>query len=93
MGIEVLVFVLLSTNILVQNVGGAQYGMVRSGPPSPFQARSVRRRVSVSQPEGGPVRELEEVAWKDAPRLVGVQERCPKNPQCWQASGDYCTRC
>jgi hypothetical protein len=51
MGIEVLVFVLFSTNILVQNVGEDQYGMVRSGPLSPFQARSVRRRVSVSQPE------------------------------------------
>jgi hypothetical protein len=54
MGIKVVVFVLLSTKILVQNVGEDyedQYGWVRSGPPSPFQARSVRRRVSVSQPE------------------------------------------
>jgi hypothetical protein len=74
MGIEVLVFGLLSTNILVQNVGEDQYGLVRSGPPSPFQARSVRRRVSVSQPEGGPVRELDEVAWKDAPRLVSKKD-------------------
>jgi hypothetical protein len=42
MGIEVVVFVLLSTNILVQNLGEDQYGKVRSGPPSLFQARSVR---------------------------------------------------
>jgi hypothetical protein len=33
MGIEVLVLVLLSTNILVQKVAEDQYGMVRSGPP------------------------------------------------------------
>jgi hypothetical protein len=28
----------------------------------------------VSQPEGGPVRELDEVAWKDAPRLVSKKD-------------------
>jgi hypothetical protein len=82
MGIEVLVFVLLSTNILVQNVGmqveGITMGLIRPHFiwASEDQMAEVVAclRAGVSNLTGGPVRELDEVAWKDAPRLVSKKD-------------------